>query len=126
MDVRTSQLLRVLDPLATDLLLSLLEKDASEKELVRTIDGALQPNVHKKLKRLADAGVVQQKADAGGRGSPWTITAPDEVRDFLVALISLTESLDQADRQRRAQTRERLATAVAERPGLHVVGVDRR
>jgi hypothetical protein len=125
MDVRTSQLLKVVDAVAADLLLILLERDLSEKELVRAADGLLQPTVHKKLGRLAEAGVIKQGAYAPGRGSPWRVIAPREVAGFLTALFGLADALDEADASERAQARGRIAkTQAAAKPSLRIVAPD--
>jgi DNA-binding HxlR family transcriptional regulator len=124
MDVRTSQLLRALDPLAADVILHLLTNKSSEKELVEAIDGALQPTVHKKLRRLSEIGVVRQNIDASGRGSPWILTAPREVAGLLAALISLAEALDRVDRCERVRISEGLTMERTEMPTLRVVKSD--
>jgi DNA-binding transcriptional ArsR family regulator len=126
MDVRTSQLLKVVDAAAAELLLILLERDLSEKELVGVADGLPQPTVHKKLGRLAEAGVIKQGAYAPGRGSPWSVVAPKEVASFLAALFGLADALDQADASERAQARGRIAKAqAAAKPDLRIVAPDR-
>lgn len=126
MDVRTSQLLRALDPLAVDVLLCLHRKELSEKALVEGMGGPHQPTVHKKLKRLADAGLVRQPGDAAGRGAAWVVAAPDETADLLAALLALANALDDADRRQRERTRARLLAAGSAKPApLRVIEIDR-
>lgn len=108
MDIRTSQVLTAIDPLAVDLLLNLLPNPVSEMELIEATEGATQPTGHRKLRRLADAGIVFQPEGAKGRGRPWAISAPLETAALLEALFSLADTLESSDRGRRDTAREKL------------------
>lgn len=108
MDIRTSQVLAALDPLAVDLLLNLLSSPASEMGLIEATPGATQPTVHRKLRRLAEAGIISQAEDASGRGQPWRISTPTELKVLLQALFDLVDALDDQNRKERAAARQRL------------------
>jgi predicted transcriptional regulator len=107
MDTRTSQLLDALDPLAADLLLALLERPRSEKELVLAV-GASQPTVHRRLNGLAHVGVIDQSTTEGQRGQPWRVAAVDETKRVIAAMFDLTDTLEASDRQVRARGRRGL------------------
>jgi predicted transcriptional regulator len=109
MDTRTSQLLDVLDPLAIDLLLAILERPRSEKELVLAI-GASQPTVHRRLNSLAHVGIIDQPTAEGQRGQPWRVTAVGETKGVIAAVFDLADALEASDRQTRAGGRRSLGS----------------
>lgn len=92
MDVRTSELLRGLDPASMDLLSLLVEKPRSEKGLLESLPEVPQPTAHKKLARLEQIGLIHRQ---GGRerGLPWSVKAPKETVHFLRALLDLADAL---------------------------------
>lgn len=119
MDTRTSLLASSLDPLAFDLLLTLLERERAEKELVASVEGPGQPTVHKKLKKLAEIGLIYQAS--AGRGAIWRVAAPTETAKLLAAMIALGDALEGRDRQKRSQAKARLAAVGGGRSRLRLV-----
>ena len=119
MDIRTSQVLTALDPLSVDLMLILLEAPLPETELIGKAAGATQPTGHRKMRRLANAGVVVQK-DPAGRGQAWYVSAPAEVEAFIGALFDLVDALEQRAHKDRQESRRKLGAK--RRGNLRVVG----
>jgi DNA-binding HxlR family transcriptional regulator len=125
MDVRTSQLLTTLDPLATDLLLNLLPEALTEKELLRAVGDVPQPTMHRRLKSLAKAGMIRQSVGPDpARSLPWSVVAPHETVDLLDALFALADALDSADRHERSRARESMASVRQNKASLRLVGGD--
>jgi len=108
MDSRTTQLLKALDGDAFDLLVEILARPGTEKELVERAGTLLQPTVHKKLDRLAQAGLIRKDKGAGGRGQPWEMVAPEATETCVRALLDLADALETADREARGDVRGRL------------------
>lgn len=106
MDIRTSQVIAAIDPLAVDLLLNLLPGPLSEMALIESTSGATQPTGHRKMRRLGEAGIVRQ--DTEGRGKPWRVSAPQETAVLLQALFDLVDGLEDLDSRERQDSRDRL------------------
>lgn len=110
MDLRTTQVLAVLDSTAVELLAELHGSASSEKELLKRLPHINQSHMHKRLARLAKAGLIERPGWTGekGKGVAWQLVAPEPTADLLNALLGLADSLDQHDRGRRRKLRERL------------------
>lgn len=106
MDARTIQISKALDGTAVELLFLLLERPDTEKGLVERAGDVAQPHAHKRLARLAEAGIINR--DHPSRGAAWVVTAPDETRALLTAFLDLGDALESADRQVRRQLRNQL------------------
>ena len=79
MDARTANLLEALDPIAVELLTTLLAGPATETDLVKSISGATQPTIHRRLTRLAKAGLVAHEPGmAPGPGRLWSLLHTQE------------------------------------------------
>lgn len=98
-------MIAALDPIAVDLLLNLLPTPLTEMDLIETTAGVTQPTGHRRVRQLADAGIVSQHVDATGRGQPWAISTPSELEALLNALFDLVDALENKDRQERASGR---------------------
>jgi len=107
MDNRTANILRALDVTALELLVALLERARSEKDLVEGVENVTQSNVHKKLQRMERAGLVRAPAE-GTRGKPWEVAAPRPTAAFIQSLFALSDALDAADSESRANLSSRL------------------
>lgn len=108
MDNRTANLLRALDATAVDLLAVLIEKPLPQKALLREVSGVTQSNAHKKLDRLAAAGLIRPRLGDTGRGQTWEVVAPEPTTNLLTALLALSDALDLVDRDARKRLRDRL------------------
>lgn len=108
MDVRTHQVLKVLDGTALELLAVLLEGPATEKALVEALPHMTQPTAHKKLSRLAESGIIRREPGDTTRGHPWIVVAPASTADALEAILTLADALDLVDQQRREGIRGRI------------------
>jgi DNA-binding MarR family transcriptional regulator len=106
MDVRTSQILEALDPLGADLLLRLLQRPIAEKDLLRLVEHATQPTGHRRLRRLAKAGLIRRGGGPHARGRPWILVAPRETESVLTALLDLADRLEESDQVDRLTARE--------------------
>lgn len=127
MDIRTTNLLKALDATAVDLLIVLLEKPLSQKALLEKVGGVTQSNAHKKLERLANAGLIRQQPGVRSRGRTWEVAAPAPTADLLTALLSLSDALDVVDQRERMALHERLATGPSQdHRHLRVVNEGRR
>jgi DNA-binding IclR family transcriptional regulator len=122
MDDRTSLLAAALDSLALELLLTLLEKAGSEKELVAALGGPTQPTVHKKLKRLEEIGLIRQTP--AGRGAPWHVTARVETADLLRAMLGLADVLEDLAQEERSEAKARLTAARRQSADLRLAGTE--
>jgi DNA-binding transcriptional ArsR family regulator len=121
MDIRTANLLRALDATAVDLLAVLIKRPLSQKALLREVDGVSQSNAHKKLERLADAGLIRQRLGETGRGQAWEVVAPGPTANLLAALLSLSDALDLVDRHARRSLQDRLGVDPNRDHGLRLL-----
>ena len=121
MDTRTTQLLRALDPTSAELLVALLEEPRSEKILLEEFGSVPQATGHRKLQRLADAGLIRRNSHETSRGAPWIPTAPQPTTKFLSALFSLVDALEAVDQRDRNAIRDRLALSKPEEAELRLV-----
>lgn len=110
MDLRTTQVLAVLDALAVEVLLQLLDAPCSEKRLLELLPDLKQPSLHKKLTRMKQAGLIHRPgmAKVKGRGVEWHVASPEPTARAIAALLSLGEALDDRDRQQRKTIRRQL------------------
>lgn len=107
MDLRTNQLLSALDAPSVEILLALLKQSLPESDLLARIPDLKQSQVNKKLKRLAEVGLIRRPGSTR-RGGQWEISAREPTRDLLSALLALSEALDSEDRSRRDVARDGL------------------
>jgi DNA-binding transcriptional ArsR family regulator len=120
MDTRTANLLRVLDGLAAEILLTLAEGSFSEKELLGKMRvGVTQSAVHKKLSKLEAVGLIHRPRVAKERGQPWSLSERVATLRMLESSIALSEALDVADRKARQEFRDRIDTL--DKPRLRAV-----
>jgi DNA-binding HxlR family transcriptional regulator len=119
MDARTANLLEALDPIAVELLTTLLASPATETDLVKSISGATQPTIHRRLTRLAKAGLVAHEPGmARAPGRLWSLLHTQETEQLVTTLLALSDAIEDRDRAERDQTRRRLKRARAARLGF--------
>src|ERR1700733_11054288 len=121
MDDRTTRVLEALDPVGIELLLELLADPATEASLADSI-GATQPTVNRRLTRLANAGLISQKAAKPHTpGLQWGINHPEPTDAVLQRMFALSDAIEKAGHRQRESTKRRLAQARAKRLGIHEV-----
>jgi DNA-binding HxlR family transcriptional regulator len=119
MDARTANLLEALDPIAVELLTTLLASPATETDLVKSISGATQPTIHRRLTRLAKAGLVAHEPGmARAPGRLWSLLHTQEIERLVTTLLALSDAIEDRDRAERDQTRRHLKRARADRLGF--------
>jgi DNA-binding HxlR family transcriptional regulator len=119
MDLRTANLLDALDPLSVELLIVMLTGSATETDLVKSVAGATQPTVHRRLTRLAKAGLVEhEQGTPRAPGRPWSLVHVQETEQLVEALLALSDVAEDRDRAERDETRRDLKRARAGRLGL--------
>lgn len=121
MDTKTANLLRILDEVAIEILLALLEGSMTEKSLVPKIENAGQSAVHKKLGQLERAGLLRRSPDEGRRGRLWSLVAPGPTAESISSILALADALGAADAQLREGTRRRLDALDGARPSLRIL-----
>jgi DNA-binding HxlR family transcriptional regulator len=109
-DLRTTQVLAVLDALAVEILLLLLDAPRSEKALLELLPDVKQSSLHKKLARMRQVGLIHRPGmtKVKGRGVEWQVASPETTAPAIAALLNLGETLDDRDREQRGEIRRRL------------------
>lgn len=122
MDVRTVDLLDALNHPGGSFLFELLERDATEAELVASVAGATQATGNRRLFELERLGLVTRESGrAQAPGRRWSLRHEREVDALLQAALGLSRVVAQReDRERRAAQR-RLKRARARRLGIRPV-----
>ena len=121
MDDRTTRLLEALDPVGVELLLELLAESATEASLADSI-GATQPTVHRRLRRLANAGLISHEvARPHTPGLRWSINHPEQIDAVLQRIFDLADAIEKAEQTQRENAKRRLTQARAERLGIHEI-----
>lgn len=119
MDARTARILNALDPVSVTFLLQLLERSATEADLVASCDDATQPTTNRRLHRLRDAGLVAQ--ESGKRRAPrrrWSALHVDETHALLTTLFALSDAVEARERAQREAAKRKLKRARAAHLGL--------
>jgi predicted transcriptional regulator len=122
-DDQTARILGALDPVGVELLLMLLAEPMTEASLVEAMVDVKQPTVHRRLARLADAGlIVHEVGPPHTPGLLWSVRHSQEIDAVLQRLLDLSDAVAEAGRAQRTEARRRLRLARADRRGFRDVG----
>ena len=122
MDRRTAQIVNTLDETGASILLQLLERPATEAELITAVGEPSQPTMHRRLERLEQAGLIEHepgKTKAPGRR--WSVADADETANVLAALLALSKAVEVRDAARREAAARRLRRSRASRIGMRAL-----
>ena len=123
MDSQTRRIVEALDSGCVEMLLVLLGGAATEAAIVEEITDAKQPTVHRRLVRLADAGLVVHEAGTPHTpGLLWSVRHQQEVDAVLQRFFDLANAVAEAERAEREDAERRLRQTRAARLGFHDVG----
>jgi transcription initiation factor IIE alpha subunit len=123
MDNQTKRIVEALDSGGVEVLLVLLAGAATEATIVGAITGAKQPTVHRRLVRLADAGLVAHEAGTPHTpGLLWRVRHQQELDAVLQRFFDLANAVAEAERAEREVAERQLRQARAARLGIHDVG----
>lgn len=112
-------MLDALDPVAVEILVELLGEPLTEAELTKAISAPSQPTAHRRLHRLARAGVIAN--EPGNPHAPnrlWTVLHPEETDALVTALLGLSAAIDARASMRRREAQRQLKLARATRLGM--------
>ena len=119
MDLRTSLLLKSLDGISVALLIELVDRPATESELLAAVADGSQSTANRHLHTLKQVGLVtQERGKDRAPGRLWTVLHPKETGEFLSALFALSDVVEARDRARREQAKRTLKRARAARLGI--------
>jgi predicted transcriptional regulator len=118
-DPGTENVLLALDPVGVELLSLLLATSMTEAEILNATSSLEQSTCNRHLHRLRAAGLVTHETGRSrAPGRRWSVRDPEHTELLLLALFSLADSVEEANRASRAAERRQLKLRRAKRLGI--------